>query len=213
MSAWERLEAAICAMSAAEVESHVKELLKQIANIPMDYPTGEVIRLVLIVHKYLFPRATLHTDVSVAKIKPGRTEYEEAFASFERIRKTAIYKRCAPGANTGDPDDDIVLVVVVNKLNDSLFKKAHKNGVADKMASMLEEAGCDKKIVQYKKTTKIPSSMANCATCGVSQASSSGSKKVKLRKCARCACVFYCSVTCQRSDWKAHKPDCVSPNN
>jgi tetratricopeptide (TPR) repeat protein len=37
----------------------------------------------------------------------------------------------------------------------------------------------------------------HCATPGV-----------KYQKCSRCQQVYYCSVACQRSDWKVHKPRC-----
>jgi len=29
-----------------------------------------------------------------------------------------------------------------------------------------------------------------------------------LQVCGRCRAVFYCYVTCQRSTWKTHKPNC-----
>ena len=31
-------------------------------------------------------------------------------------------------------------------------------------------------------------------------------------KCSRCKSVFYCSKECQKSHWKAHKPNCKSPS-
>lgn len=34
------------------------------------------------------------------------------------------------------------------------------------------------------------------------------SRDVKLHQCSRCKGVYYCSVACQKSDWKRHKPDC-----
>eukprot|EP01090_Pellita_catalonica_P006524 TRINITY_DN16766_c0_g1_i1.p1 TRINITY_DN16766_c0_g1~~TRINITY_DN16766_c0_g1_i1.p1 ORF type:complete len:249 (+),score=36.14 TRINITY_DN16766_c0_g1_i1:115-861(+) len=34
-------------------------------------------------------------------------------------------------------------------------------------------------------------------------------KAEKLKRCGRCKTVKYCSVACQRKDWKQHKPDCT----
>jgi hypothetical protein len=33
----------------------------------------------------------------------------------------------------------------------------------------------------------------------------------RLKRCDRCRSVAYCSVECQRSDWKAHKKECAKP--
>lgn len=32
-----------------------------------------------------------------------------------------------------------------------------------------------------------------------------------LKRCARCHTTQYCSTTCQKADWKTHKPYCISP--
>ncbi|KDR77626.1 hypothetical protein GALMADRAFT_66014 [Galerina marginata CBS 339.88] len=32
----------------------------------------------------------------------------------------------------------------------------------------------------------------------------------KIKRCSRCHDRFYCGKTCQQSDWKAHKPNCVT---
>lgn len=39
----------------------------------------------------------------------------------------------------------------------------------------------------------------SCNKCG---------KMINLKLCSRCRSVFYCSVDCQRSDWKLHKKNC-----
>ena len=46
--------------------------------------------------------------------------------------------------------------------------------------------------------------VGTCAACG----QLGGPKAAKLRKCSRCEAVVYCSVECQKSHWKAHKPNC-----
>lgn len=41
-----------------------------------------------------------------------------------------------------------------------------------------------------------------CAVCA---------SEVSTKKCARCRNIQYCSATCQRADWRAHKPRCHPP--
>jgi hypothetical protein len=47
-------------------------------------------------------------------------------------------------------------------------------------------------------------SILECSKCGVR--GSIGTMK----KCSQCRTNFYCSRTCQREDWKLHRPLCVS---
>jgi hypothetical protein len=49
--------------------------------------------------------------------------------------------------------------------------------------------------MEYKKIPNL------CGSCNVI--------KEKLLKCSRCKSVYYCSVECQKIDWKKHKLDCV----
>lgn len=49
------------------------------------------------------------------------------------------------------------------------------------------------------------SGKAKCVVCGKSAKAGD-----KLKKCARCASVPYCSVGCQRDDWPRHKLSCVA---
>jgi hypothetical protein len=44
-----------------------------------------------------------------------------------------------------------------------------------------------------------------CATCGVL-----ASPLMRLKKCAGCMQSWYCSPSCQRRAWKAHKPACLA---
>jgi hypothetical protein len=44
-----------------------------------------------------------------------------------------------------------------------------------------------------------------CHTCGVLETK----QRKKLLRCGKCAAVYYCSVACQRQDWKSHKRDCA----
>jgi hypothetical protein len=46
---------------------------------------------------------------------------------------------------------------------------------------------------------------------GLSACSSCQKEDIELKRCSHCQAVAYCSVTCQRQHWKAHKPECVSP--
>jgi len=48
--------------------------------------------------------------------------------------------------------------------------------------------------------------VSQCLLCG-----SNG--QPKLMTCSRCKSVWYCSVACQKKDWKTHKPDCKVPSD
>lgn len=51
---------------------------------------------------------------------------------------------------------------------------------------------------------RVPIDLQSCALCG-----STANDVVRLRKCASCQIVAYCSEKCQRADWKAgHKKTC-----
>ena len=42
----------------------------------------------------------------------------------------------------------------------------------------------------------------SCAVCDKSDS--------PLKKCSQCSSVFYCSVDCQKADWKSHKSNCIN---
>jgi len=41
----------------------------------------------------------------------------------------------------------------------------------------------------------------------------SGQKLEDLQRCGRCKATFYCNPTCQKGDWKRHKPYCKVPDS
>ena len=54
-----------------------------------------------------------------------------------------------------------------------------------------------------KKITEILSDLSStCRVCG--------KRGERYKQCSRCTCVYYCSVDCQRKDWKenGHKEEC-----
>ena len=54
-----------------------------------------------------------------------------------------------------------------------------------------------------KKITKILTALSSmCRVCG--------EEGERYKQCSRCTCVYYCSVDCQRKDWKenGHKEEC-----
>ncbi|KAL9598707.1 MAG: hypothetical protein Q9219_004320 [cf. Caloplaca sp. 3 TL-2023] len=56
--------------------------------------------------------------------------------------------------------------------------------------------------------SETPSSQAkSCATCSKDQAS----LPKPLQRCSRCLTTHYCSVECQKTDWKIHKIFCKKP--
>jgi MYND finger/Ankyrin repeats (3 copies) len=52
---------------------------------------------------------------------------------------------------------------------------------------------------------RVPLAPQRCANCGTND--------VKLRACAKCHAVRYCSTTCQRGHWAQHKSTCLSPED
>ncbi|MCJ1288093.1 hypothetical protein MMC26_007447 [Xylographa opegraphella] len=52
---------------------------------------------------------------------------------------------------------------------------------------------------------RVASTKADCRSCGKSGSDDGGKG---LLKCSRCQAVRYCSVECQRTDWKRHKEEC-----
>jgi hypothetical protein len=69
----------------------------------------------------------------------------------------------------------------------------------DKRMPVTKPLSCtEKKLVK----TLVTSLNAKCAKCGL--------QNVKFKKCSGCIASRYCSVDCQRADWKEHKPICKS---
>ena len=58
-----------------------------------------------------------------------------------------------------------------------------------------------------KATDSTAGTKTGCESCGKS---GSGDGGKGLSQCSRCQAVKYCSVECQRRDWKRHKMDCAS---
>lgn len=49
-----------------------------------------------------------------------------------------------------------------------------------------------------------PSTVDECATCH-----KTSTETGPLKRCGRCKTAAYCSVECQKADWKTHKPNCA----
>jgi hypothetical protein len=49
--------------------------------------------------------------------------------------------------------------------------------------------------------------MRGCRACGAPPAAAAA-EEGKLRRCAGCERVAYCSAACQATDWRRHKPFC-----
>jgi hypothetical protein len=59
-------------------------------------------------------------------------------------------------------------------------------------------------------TQDIPDDEETVPLCAICQKSGSGPNADQpLKACSRCHSVSYCSVECQRQDWKTHKPLCL----
>ncbi|KAL8276770.1 hypothetical protein RQP46_010826 [Phenoliferia psychrophenolica] len=53
----------------------------------------------------------------------------------------------------------------------------------------------------------VPVSNWSCPGCSKTELNSGGRK---FKSCGACKTTFYCSTTCQKQDWKRHKPSCRS---
>ena len=70
-----------------------------------------------------------------------------------------------------------------------------------KYIKLSETEECDED--DKKPITEILSALSSmCRVCG--------KKGERYKQCSRCTCVYYCSVDCQRKDWKenGHKEEC-----
>lgn len=85
-------------------------------------------------------------------------------------------------------------------------KYATRAAISLVFASPLVEEGISPekaKVMAEELTGKAPP-RKRCHNCG----SVHEVDGVKLKKCARCSAVEYCSVACQREDWKKHRLEC-----
>ena len=71
-----------------------------------------------------------------------------------------------------------------------------------------------RKYIKLSQTEKFDEDMKKQITKTLSDLSSMcrvcGKKGERYKQCSRCTCVYYCSVDCQRKDWKenGHKEEC-----
>ncbi|KZT18725.1 hypothetical protein NEOLEDRAFT_1125105 [Neolentinus lepideus HHB14362 ss-1] len=79
-----------------------------------------------------------------------------------------------------------------------IFAASYVEPVGDALRNIAQEV---KKAVDKKKPSLSDLDEGKCRSCG-------GSGKPTLLVCGRCKGAKYCSTTCQRADWKAHKKAC-----
>ena len=97
----------------------------------------------------------------------------------------------------------------------------HCNVAAPDLPSHALCSGCDASLrmcrlcrleLQLRKGPRIPTvrQAPGSAWNGASQCANCGKRQSGLKLCSGCRCVRYCSLTCQRLDWKpTHKPLCA----
>lgn len=94
----------------------------------------------------------------------------------------AVWQKHGQGfiAYIGDVNNESGSQVLIMAMLSTAAKRAPGQGLADEFAD-------------------LPALVSGCEMCG---------KDTPIKKCARCRSVQYCSVDCQKADWKSHKEDC-----
>lgn len=143
---------------------------------------------------YIIPLDGERDDLGIYidHILPTLDIQDQINAIEKYMKQTSILK--VSFLREGDTDcimmclDNLTQVAVQWKIGDNL--ETTKNNI-NVLRNHFNSLGMQHESITYNTTS--------CQKCG---------KTINLKMCGRCHKVFYCSVECQRSDWKHHKINC-----
>ncbi|KAJ4415739.1 hypothetical protein N0V82_007169 [Gnomoniopsis sp. IMI 355080] len=87
---------------------------------------------------------------------------------------------------------------------DTAAKFATRLAISPTFAVPFVEQVVDLEVLKGMASSGLAVSAQRCRSCGASQ----GNNGTALKKCMRCLKVQYCSVQCQKKDWKKHRMEC-----
>jgi len=106
---------------------------------------------------------------------------------------------------------DEALSMLLKKINKSTLNKRDSSGKTALDLALEGKVNSAAKILiaaggqASSRNEKLLASLSEVTRCSYCQ---NDNPKTRLLRCSRCMLVSYCSVQCQSSDWKAHKPSC-----
>lgn len=87
---------------------------------------------------------------------------------------------------------------------DTAARFATRLAISPTFAVPFVEKVVDLEVLKGMASSGLGDPTQRCRSCGASQ----GKHSAALKKCMRCLKVQYCSVECQRKDWKKHRMEC-----
>lgn len=94
--------------------------------------------------------------------------------------------------------------IVLPEWEESARKYATRVAISPTYSSVVVEELVDPKLVNAQKQQQSRE-VEKCRNCGKSEEVDGAT----LKKCTRCLAVKYCSVACQKKDWKKHRGECL----
>lgn len=125
-------------------------------------------------------------------------EYSQPGATVPLSTKEGAQVICSCGAGKL-PDNFISLPDW-----DTAAQFATRLAISPTFAVPFVEEVVDLEVLKGMATSAIADSAQLCRSCGASKAKNGAA----LKKCMRCLKVQYCSIECQKKDWKKHRMEC-----
>lgn len=125
-------------------------------------------------------------------------EYKQPGATIPLSTKEGAQVICSCGAGRL-PDNFISLPDW-----DTAARFATRLAISPTFAVPFVEEVVDLEVLKGMATSAIADQAQRCRSCGASKAKNGAA----LKKCMRCLKVQYCSVECQKKDWKKHRMEC-----
>ena len=102
------------------------------------------------------------------------------------------------------PDDTFIFSIDVVDHDTVIEESLPRDGLTalgKDWDDLISKPCCERQYVSVVTENKFIGSLTRCNTCGIGG---------KLKRCSQCSTARYCSVACQRANWKEHTPVCIS---